>query len=242
MSYRYRPLLRSAPNNAGLVQLSGALGTGISRAGQQIVNLGNTWDKQGTRDAAIAAANKEKLAKQEAQRALNYAQNPDMVKKINDQYGIKGDLANDPSAPTLANADLGRVDLGAPKEKKGFTLKEGESYYNADGKQIISLPKEKKPQKVTQKVGEDGYYYNVQPDGTFIKTSIKAPEYWKSSSNKGKGDIPAGYKFAGEFNIDDDLDYDLAVAGAYMTDKKGNRYVNVEKYNRFKKLGNTEIK
>ncbi|MGE4396081.1 MAG: hypothetical protein AB7D34_01355, partial [Sulfurimonas sp.] len=61
--------------------------------------------------------------------------------------------------------------------------------------------------------------------------------------NKSGDKVPDGYKFAGEFSIDDELDYELAQSGAYFTDdKSGKRYVNVDKYRKLIDLGNTEVK
>lgn len=219
MAYTRR-LLTNNISNAGLARLAGGVGMGVERAGRQIFNLGNAYDAQDTRDAKIRADKTQHAADIAANAKLNSLVNPKLAK----EFGSDG---------------LGLVKLSAPKE--GFTLSEGQAYYDPNGKQIVKLDKSVKEPKITQKVGEDGYFYNVDSKGVFHKTDVKAKDYNKSSKKSG-ANVPNGYVFAGEFNIDDNLDYELAKSGAYFTDdKSGKRYVNKTKYDRLIKLGNTQI-
>ncbi|MGE4396045.1 MAG: hypothetical protein AB7D34_01170 [Sulfurimonas sp.] len=226
---RSRQLLQYG-SNAGLAQLAGAAGFGFEKAGKQMVDLGGEFVKQENYDAALAAAEKEKIAKSNALNVKNSIVNPDAVKKINDKYGVE--------SPEAKNA-LGLVDLGAPAEKKNITLKEGERVYSPDGKQIIDFPKSPEAKKVSKTIVDpDNKVHIVFTDGTTQPTGLSSKD-WNKSGDK----APDGYKFAGEFSIDDELDYELIKAGAYFTDdKSGKTYVNVDKYRRLIDLGNTEVK
>ena len=246
MAYRFRPMLRSQ-TNAGLAQLTGAAGYGVARAGNAMVNLGTQWDQQDTRDANTAAAQKERKAMQSATRAKNYAANPSMVQKINKQYGVVGDLANDPTAPTVANAAMGRVDLGTPKAKEGFTLKSGEARYDADGKELVKLSKPAAT-KETKKtvVDKDDFVHVVFKDGTTKNTNIKSKDYWKGKGGSSKDNPFYGYVPAASLDenilANDDLHYDLEKAGILKRDKNEMLYVNKAEYERFKTLGLIDIK
>lgn len=220
MAYTRR-LLTNNISNAGLARLAGGVGMGVERAGRQIFNLGNAYDTQDARDAKIRADKTQHAADIAANAKLNSLVNPKLAK----EFGSDG---------------LGLVKLSAPKVKKGFTLSEGQAYYNPKGKQIVKLDKSVKEPKITQKVGEDGYFYNVDSKGVFHKTDVKAKDYNKSSKKSG-ANVPNGYVFAGELNIDDNLQYELGKDGAYFTDKSGKNYVNKAKYDRLIKLGNTQI-
>jgi len=224
---RRRGLLNSV-NNAGIVALSGAAGRGFAQAGRDITGLGNRISADDRYAAKLKADEKLRLANEEAAkkqrdaassalRAKNYAANPHMAELINKQYGITGDLAHDPTAPTLANANLGLVDLGTPKEPA--------------------------KRKVKSKFTDNNDYLNIiYDDGTIVNTKRKRKNYQTSQNKRTVKGVPDGYVFAGNFNIGDDLNDELATSGAYYTDKSGIRYVNVNKYNNLKKLGDTKIK
>lgn len=235
-------------SNAGLAQLTGATGAGFEKAGNQMVNLGGSFIQQDNYDNKILldekirtanekAANDLKAATKSALIAKNSVFNPVATQAINDKFGVGSEPAN--------NA-LGMVDLGKPIVEPNITVKEGDRIISPSGKQLYDFPKaaatkEIKETKPAADGGNDIIYYT---DGSSERSKFKMKSDWNQSNGNKSGDkIPDNYKFAGEYNIDDTLDYRLAIAGAYFTDEKsGKRYVNVDKYKILQQAQNKETK
>ena len=238
--------------NASPLGAIGNLGYGISSGANQIIDFAQ---KQQERDrfaqeekkqeAQALALDKEKQEKSEAQRVLNYVNNPQAAAKINAQYGVKGSLASDPTAPTKANAALGVLDLGTPKPREGYTLNEGEKRFDADGRLVSQNDRApKKESNYKNIVADDGGILLLDTKtGNVVPTEYKAKDYWSSRGGSGssKIDAPENYVYAGELNIDDNLSYDLAKVGAYYTDKNGKQFINKEKYDRLMQLKQKDI-
>lgn len=222
-----RRLINGRSSNAGLVALTGAAGRGFADAGKSIANLGLNISKNDRQDKMLEDARTEAYKNRDATASYNATVNPEVAK-------------------TMTKEQLGRVKLTAPIAKDGYTLKEGEARYNANGTQIVKLDKAAPKSKTSKTVTDaNDMIHVVMNDGTTKPTNLKSKDYWKKGKGSGsskKNDIPENYVFAGEFDINDELDYELATSGAYYTDKSGKRYVNQTKYNRLINLGNTEIK
>lgn len=223
--------------NPGLVQLSGAFGAGISQAGNQIANLGTTINTQDMYDAEKIAAEKEKVAMQDALRAKNYVFNPAAVARINQQYGTNDSTVSDINAPSMANATLGRVDLGAPKAPAYKAV--GKSLVNLDtGKAIYTEPTEAKAPKVTKTIVDNAdNVHLVFDDGTTKPTGIKSKE-WNVPTKK--SEMPSNFDRYSPTSANDSETYDLAVMGAFQNDKHGDIFVDKNKLENYRKLGATQ--
>lgn len=228
-------------SNAGLARLSGGVGFGFERAGNQMVNLGNSYVKQENYDASITAAEKEKKANIAANAAHNMIVNPKQSTAFKAGYDGDGDV----------NEALGRVKLSAPAAKEGFTLKNGEARFNADGKQLVKLDKPAAPKETKKTITDDNDFVHVVfDDGSTKNTGVKSKDYWQSKGGGGsgtKGKIPNGYVLSKDLptNImtNEDLYDGLSEVGALLPDKTtGHMYVNKAKYDRYMKLRNTDIK
>ena len=234
---RGRTLLRGR-RDAGLARLAGGVGQGFERAGMQLASLGNTYQKQDNYDdeakikaADKTAANKEKKAMISANATNNAIVNPERATAFKAAYKGEGD----------AGDALGRVTLAAPVSKGHKVVNNRLINLDTGEVQNYSDPKSKKVSKTI--VDDQNKVHILYSDGSREATNLTSKDWSASKGNKSGVKVPEGYKFAGEFDVDDTLDYELAVSGAYFTDEKsGKRYVNVAKYNRLMNLGNTEIK
>jgi hypothetical protein len=218
-----RKLLNGRYTNAGLASMAGSVGSGVEKAGQGMVNLGGARVQQ----AKDEAAKKEKQALRGVTAKYNKAVNPSLAGEIGDE-------------------NLGMIKLSSPQEPKNVVLKEGEALYSNDGKQLIKLDKETTKKVKSKMVDNEDNVHLIFEDGSTKNTNVKSKDYWKSKGGSGGSGsskkVPPGYVYSGNFNISDDLDYELAVGGAYFTDDKtGVRYVNVNKLNALKNLGDIEI-
>lgn len=177
---------------AGLAQLSGGVGSGVARFGDQLVNLGAALAQKKQQDlvnaqnqalidlsreqAQQSAAQKEAAAR--AQVVSNRAFYPDQSKKVDALYGSKGLLAL-PDAPTKANAALAQMDLAKlpkPKQKADYTL--GGGRYDGQTNALIAgigpQPKAPKaPTSIFNYIADDGYKYAKMSDGSLVKSDKK---------------------------------------------------------------------
>ena len=215
--------------NAGLVNLAGAGGAGFAKAGAALSGYGDDKIKA----AEKLAADKEKAAMLGANAKYNTIVNPDAANLFVSKY----------DTPEKGNEALGLVKLSTPEKKEGYTLGEGQTRFDANGNKISSNPKTTDPVKVSKTVVDSNdFVHLVYADGSTKKTGIKSKDWQKSGRGSNKDGVPDDYEFAGKYNISDELDYELATSGAYMTDKNGVRYVNKAKYKNLIDLGNTEVK
>lgn len=167
-----------------LVAMTGGLGKGAKAFGDSLVSLGD----QKIAQAKENAAEKEKQAKIKAQAQYNKAINPIIAQKIGEEgLGLIALQAPVDTSKIVSEGSTlvkdGKAIYTAPKEEKGFTIKKGETRYDASGKPIVSLPTD--PKAPTQRTVNIGGKNVVQEyvDGKWI-TSADAPVYNQSAAAK----------------------------------------------------------
>lgn len=169
-------------NNAALVQLSGGIGRGISKAGRRLADLGGDYSKQNEEELKRAERKAEKesaealvFAKNQAQGAKNRALHPELSKKITSQFQKSSD----------GETALGFADLGEPTEKKLHTV--GKALVDSEGHAIYTAPA--KP--LAYKVSETGELLTGWDDGTVTNTGKKVKTDWNQPRSAKNNRIPS---------------------------------------------------
>jgi len=175
------------PNPSLIPLISGA--NGFKGLGDALVSLGDDKIKSAKEAAAKTELKAKESALAQATVAKNMALNPEAVKAVQSSYGIEeGSALASPSAPTVANASLGLVDLG----KADKPLKPTYDNYKTVGKNLVDV--------TTGKV-----VYSAPNDGTTTAYNDKFVEFFTDDGGNRLGVKGNGQKVnlgkAKEYNV-----------------------------------------